>query len=887
VRAGILRVPLLLLALVAPAAGAGDAGGGSGARPSPAALVRGGSLTEALRHLERGGLRLLWSDAVVPRALTVQATPVSSSPLAQLDELLAPHGLVAEANGELLVIVRARSSSPETSAGLAGTVLSRADGEPVSGAEVRIVELDRASVTGIDGSFSIAALPPGSFRVEARKPGFVIEEPAAATLVAGATVRLELGLRPAPFSGEEIVVQPSRISLLSDDPAAPLTLARDEIAALPHLAGDLFRALDLLPGVAANDISAEVHVRGGRRDETLVLLDGQEIYDAYHLKDFDNALSVVPAPTVDLLHLSTGSLPVRRGDRMGAALELTTFEPADPGRFRISVSLLDFQVESSGRSPRGASWLGSLRYGNGALAGALFGEEDPTFWDLFGKSDFAIGERQSLRGSVLASADRLDFFEEIDSEQRRFLTEYGNRYFWLTHQALLSDRLYVDSSGSLVRIDRDRRGFEDEEEKTFAVRDERDMSVVGVQQSWGFQPGKAGSWSAGFEARRYDAEYDYTSVREFDSQLASLRSEPRDGAFDYRGRVVDEALGAWLSYRARPSPQLTLEVGGRYDRHTGTDDTIWSPRAALAWSVSEGSVVRLAAGRHTQSQRAYELMVADGDTRLYPVERATHSALGFEHRFSERRGRPLSAIRIEIYDHRVATPRPRYESLYEPFEPFPEGELDRVRIEPASSRSQGVELFVHGRPGKIASWWLNYSYARAEDRIDDRWTARSIDQRHTLNADLTLRLGPRWNLNLAWRYHTGRPTTPLTLAFDVVPHDDDGEGPPDEGEDDDDAALAARLAAEHELVPRPVLGALNSARLPDYHRLDLRVSRDWALRRGKLTFFADVQNLYDRDNVAGYDIELDDAETAAESAILRVEEPWPGFLASAGVSWQF
>jgi hypothetical protein len=139
---------------------------------------------------------------------------------------------------------------------------------------------------------------------------------------------------------------------------------------------------------------------------------------------------------------------------------------------------------------------------------------------------------------------------------------------------------------------------------------------------------------------------------------------------------------------------------------------------------------------------------------------------------------------------------------------------------------------------------------------------RQIDQRHTLNLDLNFHLGRRWDVNLAWRYHTGWRITPVSL--------EEREGEEGGGED-----------GEGELVP--VLGRLNSVRVPDYHRLDVRVSRRWPLASGSLTLFLDVQNLYNRQNVAGFDLEFD--EEAGE--ILASEERWPGFFASVGVAWEF
>ena len=51
----------------------------------------------------------------------------------------------------------------------------------------------------------------------------------------------------------------------------------------------------------------------------------------------------------------------------------------------------------------------------------------------------------------------------------------------------------------------------------------------------------------------------------------------------------------------------------------------------------------------------------------------------------------------------------------------------------------------------------------------------------------------------------------------------------------------------------PVLGDLRAERLDDYHRLDVRVSRFVEFASGNsLEFFLDVQNVYARENIAGF-----------------------------------
>ena len=61
---------------------------------------------------------------------------------------------------------------------------------------------------------------------------------------------------------DEIVVT-STFSILKDEPISGTALSREEILDLPHFADDLFRAVMVLPGTAAGDISGRFAVRGG------------------------------------------------------------------------------------------------------------------------------------------------------------------------------------------------------------------------------------------------------------------------------------------------------------------------------------------------------------------------------------------------------------------------------------------------------------------------------------------------------------------------------------------------------------------------------------------------------------------------------------------------
>lgn len=660
-----------------------------------------------------------------------------------------------------------------------------------------------------------------------------------------------------PYIEDEIVVQPSKYSLLLEEPGAPMAWSRDDIENLPHLGRDVFRALSMLPGATSNDLSAQPRVRGGRADEIQILLDGQELYEAYHLQDFDSALSTVMSQGLDSVQLSTGAFPASHGDRMSGVLDMRTLSPTDAIRTQLSLSWVDVAAQSGGAfRNRSGGWLASARRGFIDLAGRALGDEDPVFWDVFGKVETRLGKRQSVRANLLRAGDRLNFGELIEGDAKNFDTDYDTGYLWLTHQATLGDRVLVETAGSGSRVERDRLGGEDAEEETFDVTDRRRFDVASLQQDWTWQAGSHSVLTWGGTVRSYDARYDYTN----DFERGELDVEVEDPVTPverFEGRFRSEYLAAYASHQFSPLDPLTVELGVRYDRHVLTDDTVASPRVNTAWRLGPNQVVRGGWGHFFQSQRPYELQIEDGETRFFPAELSEQWVLGYERVFGEGRRTPVQALRIEAYRRRIDDPRPRFENLFESIVVFPEIEPDRVRIVPDGSRMDGVELLIRGAAGPKAEWWVNYAWSSADDRIDGVEIPRETDQPHAFNAYLGHRFGPKWNVNLAWRYHTGWPTTPVRLVTEAP--DEPGEEP------------------EVMLIP----GALHSQRLSDHHRLDVRASRIWVRPWGELTFFVDVQNVYDRRNAAGFDFEFDDDGLVAE------EESWPGILPSLGLRWKF
>ncbi|MCP3997466.1 MAG: TonB-dependent receptor [bacterium] len=854
-------------------------GGGLAAQTPAKESVQQGPLAglpldEALRALQDGGLKLFFTSNVVTPGMRVEAEPTAGDPRGRLDQLLAPHGLTSKVGpGDRLVVVAAR---PAVSS-IHGNVRERLSETPLPGVRLVVVpsgaprgdlETGQETISGAGGSFLLDELAAGSYTLEAHLPGFVVERFEQIRLAPGEVVEVRIRLQPAPMALDEIVVTPSFISLMQEEPVTGLTLDREDIFALPHLGNDIYRAFTLLPGVSGEEVSAKFNVRGGRTDEVLMLLDRVELYEPFHLKDYGSALSIVTPQALREVNLMTGGFPAEYGDRMSGVLDMTTVE-VDRRHTLLGLSLLSAELGSTGTyDHQRGQWFASIRRGQLDLALQFLGQKQkPKYWDAFAKTEYQFRPEHRLGVHLLVSEDGLDFFNvDLGQDIEDYLTSYGNAYAWITHQGIIGSRLFADTTASLGRVDRDRNSQEtdleeDFEGNGFTLIDKRVLEAVGIKQDWNFQASDRHYLKWGFDVRRLSTDYDYFNERNLDDPLEEIRFEPRTGTTSYLAHLRSKQYSLYLSDRYRPAccgpiDALTLELGLRHDEHTLTGDANTSPRFNLVYAPGPASALRLSWGYFYQTQRPYELQVEDGIRSLASAERTEQRVIGFERTFKER----SLLLRLEAYQRRITDPRPRYENVYQPVEIFPEIEPDRVSFAPESSESSGVEVFLRGTAGPRVDWWASYAYSRVEDSIDGASVPRRIDQPHAISFDVNTRAGKHWNVNLAWQYHTGWPITPLS----------------------------AELEEDDELEPVAVLGPFNSERLPDYHRLDLRASREWQTRRGMLKFFIEIQNVYNRKNVAGFDPDFEFEEGAdGEIDITIHREIWGEILPSFGITWQF
>ena len=179
----------------------------------------------------------------------------------------------------------------EAAGAVRGRVVDSVTGRAVPTATVQLMRNQQVQGTveaDAAGAFSFDQVPEGVYSVEVEEQGYVKAVQADVRVVLRRVAAVEFALlRGSDEVLDEVVV--SARATAGDPRATPNTvlLEREEIRRNPGSAGDVFRALDVLPGVVATGEFSNFTVRGNGPRDNLILIDGIPFDKVAH---FDESL---------------------------------------------------------------------------------------------------------------------------------------------------------------------------------------------------------------------------------------------------------------------------------------------------------------------------------------------------------------------------------------------------------------------------------------------------------------------------------------------------------------------------------------------------------------------------------------------------------------------
>jgi hypothetical protein len=245
---------------------------------------------------------------------------------------------------------------------IAGTVTDTS-GAVVPGADIVVKSVTMGTVynavSGSDGSFTIPAVPPGTYSVTVTLMGFktAVLNDVIANVAQVANVKAVLSLGALE---ETVVVSGATEIIQTQATSVAATLGTKQIASLPVVGRGAFELVGYMPGVATTTGSLrDGTVNGLPQSAVNITLDGMNIQDNY-AKSWDGMFTRV-SPRLDAVEEVTVSTAARCGSsrapaRTGSrAARTTTCGATGSIRIRGSICTATSTRSPATRPPRGRS----------------------------------------------------------------------------------------------------------------------------------------------------------------------------------------------------------------------------------------------------------------------------------------------------------------------------------------------------------------------------------------------------------------------------------------------------------------------------------------------------------------------------------------------------
>ena len=766
-----------------------------------------------------------------------------------------------------------------------GYVLDGQSGESLPYATILLKGQDRGALTNTDGYFVIVNAPAVPCTLEVSFIGYApktIPLDNAAPAVEPLKIQLQaqaIGLEQTVVTAEEEYEVWKRSEQVSQ-----ITFSPRQLETLPNLGeADIFRSLQLLPGISgANEGSAGLYVRGGTPDQNLVIFDGMTVY---HVDHFFGMFSAFNADAVKDVQLYKGGYPAKFGGRLSSVVELTGKSgDVDDFRFSMGANLLSshalMELPLAGRG----SWVLSVRrsytdFVESGLYTSLFDQVDDEesapaanapmgrrgrgrmlsqevsplfyFYDLNSKLTLSPTASDVLALSLYSGRDNLNESSELEglrfknfgatgdatgeeisgTRSQENETDWGNLgasfkwsrqwYSRLYTNLLLSTSTYSSTYFRNQNFSTTGTGAEPAAGNAFRLASvyEEDNSVEDLTLSF------AAEWHA-HTAHKIDFG---ASVARLHTDYAATFGDSIE-TLDIDAQARQSSL--YIQDRWTPVRPLEFTFGLRATHYDRTDALYYSPRLSFGWFLTDRVKLKGAWGQYhqfvnnissenvLQGSRSFWLVA---DEEMEPSSSA-HTILGlsYENRqfLFEVEGYYKNLDGLVEFSSRIGRRR-QADYLGSFF--FGEG------------LARGVEFLVQKKAGPL-NGWVSYTLGEVEHTFEkfdagDPFPA-DHDRRHEVNTVANYRRGP-WSLSATWIFATGRAYTAPESQYSVQ------------------LVNGGVTSYVH-------VGEKNSFRLPDYHRLDLGLSRNFATSRFDWTAGLTLFNAYNRTNVHSreYDFEV-------------------------------
>ncbi|NUN69880.1 MAG: TonB-dependent receptor [Bacteroidetes bacterium] len=739
-----------------------------------------------------------------------------------------------------LLMLLAIAGAQTNTGSVSGEVRDAVTRQPLPGAIVTIIGTTLGASCDERGYYVITNVPIGTHQLKASMIGYEAAVNPDITVRTQRNTTASFPLQISAVELSEVEVQSEFFSRPTESVVSMRTLSPEEIRRSPGSAEDIFRVMQSMPGVAtAGGKSAQLIVRGGSPNENLTLLDNIEIYNPIHFARTGESMgiiSIVNPALLEKVDFLTGGFPARYGDKMSSVFDMSIRDGnKELYNTDVNLNIAGFGVMVDGPLPaENSAMVLSVRRGFfDILTKIMDRPAAPQYYDAVGKVTYDL-DRDNRIGIVgfyyIDQIDRVGTTKESSAMSKYdYLArdDYGSA-FGVNWRSLLSQ-----NSVLLTTLSSTANGWTTNQgtQTNHALRGEEIVEQeLTLRSELTYQFSPALSMTMGLMAKGIDSR-NITWTPEDTSRTGTIIPAT---TIAFEPDATNKTALFFQSSYTILAP-LTISAGVRYDRFALTNEQDVSPRLGLSYRAGASTTFNIAWGKFVQTPASYQISPDPRNLSL-KSSKAIHYVAGVEHLLWNDTRATLEVYHKDIHDVIV------------------DPDSTNLLLNTGSGYARGVELSLQKKftDGFVGSASYGYSVSRRQDAPSAPEYDFEYDRPHIVNLLAGMELGEGWQIGAKFQFASGNPYTPV--------------------------AGVVKKGGIYYLVDGPV----NSARYPDYHKLDIRVDRQFVLNGWSLTAYIDLWNVYNKDNVMSYSYKAD-----ASGNITMTVKPDFGITPIAGVSAKF
>jgi len=753
-----------------------------------------------------------------------------------LAQVLKPHKLVYELFEEKFISVK----TPE-SVYLRAQVFDGETGQTLPFATARLKDTYLGGVADQDGKFRLFIDQPIDAKMEFSFLGYDSQELDLNSYESGEEVKITL--QPETQTLKRIVIKEYVNSgISSDEKASSFKIRPQEMEVLPGLSErDVMLSAQIISGINSNDETASgLNVRGSAKDNTFVYWNNIPMYQSGHY--FGNISSFIPS-SIGEVDIYKNYVPVKYGGASSGLMKMNSRTVNNGERdFEVSLNMthLDAYAQLPFKKDYGAIMIAARRSYNDLWATPTFNafsdkvfegsitqdiqtsinpnfryNSSINFGDINFQWLYEPSNRSTWRMSALYSGSAMNYDSEFDFDfgdetwfQNHNVTNLGANLTWnyrmndnLSSEVSLSVASYDLDYGLTIEYETEEEEEEEEEEDEFSERDAiiNNVNNLELRTSFAWKISDKHFLNFGYQLNALSADIAIQDESFFEEDEQSTTST--EG-------LINAVFGELLW---DPTDKLELIGALRFNHYGPSQDLVTDAQLRVNYDLTDMLVLKVATGNYNQYLTAVQdgefsfsntveqhWIMADDDEGI-PIVSAWQTSLGFL--FTKDNW----LIDFDFYTKTVDGILARNMGF---------DFTETSGLDQGTDEILGVDLTIM-KKWKDFRLWASYNFQDSQLSFDNPELQpspfpSSFNIRHQLQASASYTAG-LMEFSLGYTYKTGLPYTPTLDDPELI-----------QPEDPDEAPYYALILLD-----------LNSARQPDYHRVDASAWYKFGSTKGK------------------------------------------------------